>query len=362
MKKSLPKNSSFVNNQEGYVAFAVTFIVMIIISLVVLGFAANSRQEQANALNNQLSTAAYYAAESGVNDAYAVIEGDNAAGTNVAPNLQTCAPSNYGNLNLDNTDNVKVSCLLVNPDPPSLEFSPLVRGDSEAVPLDGNTLSQEGIETSESINSVTISWQNHSSSSSSPAPTFGSCPSASGDNRKGNFVATGSYNCGAGVLQIDVFPDTLAAFSGIPTGTSGEETVFLQPVGSGGSSSYNLSSYNAEVLPVGCGNSVNAEYDCTVKLSLSSAPSYYMRITPYYLDQDVSVSANDGSLDLANAQALIDSTGEAGGVLKRIQERVCISDICSDNAPINGLQSSSGICKDFITRPAYTYSSSTLCQ
>jgi Tfp pilus assembly protein PilX len=57
------------DKQAGMVAIMVTMILMIVISLIVVGFAQISRRNQRQALDRQLSTQAFYAAETGVNDA-----------------------------------------------------------------------------------------------------------------------------------------------------------------------------------------------------------------------------------------------------------------------------------------------------
>src|SRR5580698_3119973 len=99
-----------LNNQTGLASFLVTLIMMIIISLVVLGFAQIARHEQREALDNQLSSAAYYAAESGVNDAVNAIQNDNYLGLNPT-GKSTCAPDAIlNNNNLGN--NSSYSCLL----------------------------------------------------------------------------------------------------------------------------------------------------------------------------------------------------------------------------------------------------------
>ncbi len=64
MKKLRP----LTNEENGFASLVVAFIFIIIMALVTVGFAQVARREQQNALNSQLSTQAYYAAESGVND------------------------------------------------------------------------------------------------------------------------------------------------------------------------------------------------------------------------------------------------------------------------------------------------------
>ena len=61
-----------------------TMILMIVVGLIVLGFAQISRRNQRQALDRQLSTQAFYAAETGVNDAANLIKTAVQAGTVVA--------------------------------------------------------------------------------------------------------------------------------------------------------------------------------------------------------------------------------------------------------------------------------------
>ena len=55
-------------NQDGIVSLIVSITIMIIISLVVISFARLMRTEQEQALDRQLSSQAFYAAETAVND------------------------------------------------------------------------------------------------------------------------------------------------------------------------------------------------------------------------------------------------------------------------------------------------------
>ena len=61
-------------DQKGMAAILITLIMMIVISLIVLGFAQITRHDQQQALDKQLSTEAFYAAESGINDAINAIQ------------------------------------------------------------------------------------------------------------------------------------------------------------------------------------------------------------------------------------------------------------------------------------------------
>ncbi|HSX32249.1 MAG TPA: pilus assembly PilX N-terminal domain-containing protein, partial [Candidatus Saccharimonadales bacterium] len=81
--------------ESGMVAIMVTIILMIVISLIVLGFAQIARRNQRQSLDRQLSTQAFYAAETGVNDASKVIKAAIASGATVAAK-PTCTDSGGG--------------------------------------------------------------------------------------------------------------------------------------------------------------------------------------------------------------------------------------------------------------------------
>src|SRR5262245_28445627 len=53
-------------NQSGMAAIIVTLIIMIVLSLITLGFARIVNREQRQVADRQLNTQAFYAAESGV--------------------------------------------------------------------------------------------------------------------------------------------------------------------------------------------------------------------------------------------------------------------------------------------------------
>ncbi len=125
MKKPRP----VIEQENGFASLVVAFIFIIVMALVTVGFSQVARREQRIALNNQLTTQAYYAAESGVNDirnnlpAIIAEAGKNAA-TNQYFNGQQCLNNGpYSNLipsgSLNSADGVSYSCATVNLTPPN---------------------------------------------------------------------------------------------------------------------------------------------------------------------------------------------------------------------------------------------------
>src|SRR5580704_6402782 len=113
-------------HEAGIVSIMVTMVMLIVISLIVLGFAEISRTEQRNTTDAQLSVSAYYGAESGINDALAVISAYYPPGQqipvkpdcNVDNNLAD--PYHWLNGIVNNNDKVSYTCLTVNPTPITL--------------------------------------------------------------------------------------------------------------------------------------------------------------------------------------------------------------------------------------------------
>ncbi len=344
------KSRAFLTHesQTGFAAFAVTLILMVVLSLIVLGFAANSRDEQQRALDDQLSTAAYYAAESGINDAYAVIKGDLQNNLAIAPQTQcnngpyvnSTGPTNSNNL----TGNVTYTCLLVNPTPTSLQYTSEPTAEGQVVPL---FAANNG-----PVTSINISW-----SATNGTGNFSGCPNST----QGTFPARASWSasCSAGVLQVDMVP--ASGWSSAQDLQNQATTVFLEPLANGNPSPQTVTAGEAGLFGGSCSASSSQVFGCFVNFNVPSASGYYLRIIPIYDEANYAVSA-DGQTPLTNAQAVIDSTGKARDELKRVEEHVSINPVGNNNsAPDEAIQSQSGICKMFSTFPGSTSGNSLNC-
>lgn len=355
--------------EGGYAAFTATLIIMVVISLIVLGFANNARNEQQRGLNNQLSLAAYYAAESGINDAYAIIKADLATGIQPPAQTQACHGPAYdpsasstvlGPSGASPTNYPSYSCLLVNPTPPSLQYSPIDVGHGQVVPLFGvSQASGHPV----SVRSVTISWQE---SGLSPSARFTGCPTT-----PYSFPAQANWsNCGAGMLQVDLVP--ASGWSTVQQLQAATQSYFLEPLYNSGSGGHNTienvgTTSNGVDFGTTCGS--GREYACTITLQNlpaaifgppgRSQAAYYLHIVPIYENADVTVTAAGCTglgacsrpVDLADAQASVDSTGQDGSELKRIEERISINPVGDNNQPPAALQTQNSLTKQFTTRP-----------
>ena len=322
------------HKEAGMVAIMVTLILMIVISLIVLGFAQISRRNQRQALDRQLSTQAFYAAETGVNDASDLIKQAVASGQPVA-DKPDCASTGGGFYNrdpvIDSTSGVEYTCLTVDPTPASLIYSS-VGMKSTVVPL---------IADSGTIAKITLTWQSKDDSST-PA---NNCPTTFGNNV---FVAVASWTCGYGVLRFDLVPTAGALdMAALQNATMTSFLVPLRP-GSGGSA-------NPIAYTTGGGNNklgvVCTNASCSYAVSFAAPQSqYYMRVSSIYKDVSLQIDAVDGSgnpVRLRGAQAVIDATGKAQDVLRRIQVRVPLAGSSTNLLSDYAIQSNEAICKRF---------------
>jgi Tfp pilus assembly protein PilX len=322
------------SKEAGMVAIMVTLVLMIVISLIVLGFAQISRRNQRQALDRQLSTQAFYAAETGVNDATELIKSALASGTAVAdkPDCASDGSGFYASLDsvIDDDSNVEYTCLMVDPTPNSLVYSSIGK-NSTVVPL---------IAESGTISSVRLTWQSKDGSAT-PATT---CPNSVSNV----FSTTGNWTCGYGVLRFDLVPTAGSALSlgGLQDNTMTSFIVPLRPGSAGGVASVNYAAGgDNNRLGVVCSDS-----NCSLTINFAAPQSqYYMRISSVYKDVSLQVVASSGAtpVSLQGAQGLIDATGKAEDVLRRIQVRVPLINSSTNLLSDYAIQSGEAICKRF---------------
>jgi hypothetical protein len=319
-------------NQSGIVAIMVTIIVMLVISLIVLGFANIVRREQRQSLDRQLNTQAFYVAESGVNYAVQQIKD---LGLSAAPiaDKDDCGsdavfPGPGGSYDIDPANNVKISCLLVDPSPPSLKYDHIGTDQSRIIPVrsaDGSP-----------INTITFSWEDTDDATTSAATCASNFPRA----------VSWSASCGAGILRFDLVPTPPSGFdrSFLINSTM---TAFLRPR-PGGVSTLSYGSATTGLNGQGAAPEVKCNgtgaHLCTLTVDSLGAISYLIRVKSIYKPNKLTITANT---DIIGTQAVIDSTGKANDVLRRIQVRVPTTNLSDDLFPEFAIQSVETICKRF---------------
>lgn len=297
------KDRALKANQEGMVAIITTMVIMVVVTLVVSSFALIVRREQQQSLDRQLSTQAFYAAESGISAAYDALQKNKLTGS-----ITTCdgfgtgatGTAEYSNRTV--SGNIGYSCVLVDYTPPELDQS-LSPSDAPVImPIKANGLTQ-----------ITISWQN-----SVPAGSFES------GSRANDFGLPQNGTLNTAMLKATLIP----GFDGPQTRDSllnGTQSVYLYPregmVGSvdsiSGVDGAN-GSLNGNFVSGNC-NTAKTPYNCQATITLAAGRSYFLALKTYYQNAKVRITSDSPS-GFIGAQATIDVTGKAADVLRRLQE------------------------------------------
>jgi hypothetical protein len=359
------KESSLLTNQRGIVSIAVTVILMTIITLIVLGFATIARREQQQALDRQLSADAYYAAESGVNYFAEQLRNGSIGGdvddcnTSRTTILADPAVRTLG-------DGVEYTCALISQSVDSVDF-PLGKDESRVLRLT--------IPATETIGSVEIDWEDE----------LGTRNFACNDNHylpQGEFTANTPYNP-SGILCGS--PSGMGAFSNstaimrttiIPTTATftrndlinRSPTYFLYPkvdpssatTDDFGSKSASMAAdQQGDFLDAYCSTAVPPSTKfCRARITnintnLVATNTVYLRLRSIYRSSNVKVrvfNSSGAQMEINGAQAKIDVTAKASGVVKRIQAKIPLTQ--NYYLPEFGLQTAQSLCKRFSTWPA----------
>ncbi len=350
-------------NQGGMASILVVLIMSVVITLIVIGFAQVATREQSNALQAQLSTTAYYAAETGVNDAINIIKSNpdkpnadyakdycgNPANSPIS-SVQTQealydqlyqSNTNTTNFSTDNNGlgNTTYTCLLVNPSPSVLTTD--VSSSSQVIPVD--TAGQ-------AIRTINLTWN-------SPNPNIQWSSNNCQTTNPPALPQPTSYNCALGILRIDLVPiiyqpTTPPSISKSALLTDAM-TAFLIPNNSNQAPVNFTANSTSDTSPI-YGASCTPAVGCKVSIDVGlSTNEFYLRVNTIYGGSGVlSLTATDNAgnnLPLTGAEYVIDSTGSSAGVLRRIQVAVPIVE--ATNIPGYAIQTTNDICKEFYIIP-----------
>lgn len=364
----LMKRIPLQDRQEGFAALVVAITLVIILSLLTVSFAQLMRNELNQSTNRQLSEQAYYAAESGVNDAERAILADpthtvtkTGCGPYASPNPLIPSQKYLTDNNVDAgsptaTHSVQWTCLLINPYPGSLEYSPV--GTSTPTVFSAQAVSQGGSGPVD-VSSLTVHWTD---ADNSATPYFRNV-SGYGSNTAFPPITSwkdgsGNPSIGAVRLQISVAPATFSTTS-LADGTV---TAYLYPSTdtSNQSLTFNYGAANNQtsqgtILNGGC-NTSNQPLACSSTIYFSPAVPVnswlVFSLRSLYGDTHVYITANTSlgsTVYFKGAQTVVDSTGRAQNVLKRIEARV--PDQPKYDFPGFPLDSAGDICKQLSTYP-----------
>lgn len=322
-------------DESGFVAIFTVLIIMSVLALISIGFSNITRRAQRRTLDNQQNTQAFYAAESGINDALAKLA--------ITPtyNKTTCKDSADGfNYTLDSELDVGYTCLLISTDNPSLEVTG-VPVESSAPPkiLDMNT------STGQPVKSFDVTWSSASGSATIPS-TLGLTPLS-------------GWTGLLGMVRMDITPVDFArdatAFNRDSLALKGY-SFFLYPTTNVSASNtntvFNGSADQNGLVFVKCASSTPP---CVAHMELGNpvAGKYKIRISSIYSSVNVTINngvdTDNNATNWVGGQAVIDVTGRAGDIFRRIQARVRLSR--SGVSSSYALESATSICKRLEAAP-----------
>ncbi len=339
-------------NEDGIVAIIVATIIMVILSLLTLGFARLMQNEQRQALDRSLSTQAFYAAESAINEAVSKIQD----GTFTA-NKDRCAQGSTPFTGLvDSSIGSEYTCLLIDQAPASLEYnqSSISTTASKIIPLkaEGGT----------AINRIAINWDD----SAITNPVY-SCPSTPVSLPRLDLWPANS----PGMLRVDIIPaDTLNRQALINDTVS----LYLYPapaapvsnpcaVASIDYNNHNDSNEKGQLIPVNCQTGYQPR-DCDLFIDGLNARQYFIRVRAIYKPSNMSIRIYNNTspttpLKIVGVQVKVDATGKASDVLRRIQAHVPAYK--SYPVPDFVIQTTDSICKQVSIAPAPTNTVNNSC-
>lgn len=377
------KQKSIHGNQEGVVAIVVTVIVLLVISLTALGLARLARREQQQSLDKQLSSEAFYLAESGVNDAVKVINDPTKTYTWSTKNREKCddlplddttpptpsignkfdlltpASPMYGTVKPFLLDPLGIggsegqySCVLIKHDLDTIEYSSI--NTSKSSYADITSVNDAGAQVP--LGSLTFGWQDINDTNNS----FRSSPII-------DFPKLTVWGTTTGILRLD-----LTDLNGIKKENDlslSTTTLYLYPKGPDAGPlntvTFGLST-NAGTIPQNKGLIVDGKCDatdttaprlrkCNVTINGLDGSHYFARLKAIYNPVQVSFKSGTPGVKIRGVQTQIDSTGKAADVLKRIQVRVPLRSAYA--YPEYAVESVDGVCKRISVWPPGKYSS-----
>jgi hypothetical protein len=338
--------------EEGLAAIIVATVIMVVLSLITLGFARLMQREQRQSLDRSLSTQAFYAAESAINKAVSLIQDETNPYVNDKDNCNADASFNGS---VDASVGAEYTCVLIDQAPKTLEYTQgsISTSASKVVPIRS--------ENNAPIAQIRLAWEDPNLFSttvgSSTTPVFG-CVAPS-------LPVYTAWNARTpGMIRLDLIPTTTLDRTSIINNTI---SLFLYPSSAGcsgpGQTTINYSAHMAanakgQIVRVNCAAG-NLPRDCELYINIDTAvkpTQYYMRVKSIYHSSDMTVRLYDSTgasasqLGIKGAQVQVDATGKVNDVLRRVQVRVPVSK--SYPVPDYVIQTTDSICKQIQVAPA----------
>ena len=326
--KQTPDNAS---SQAGFAAILVTLIVVGLITLMTIGFLQVVSREGRDSLDRQLSTQAFYAAETAVNDAQQLMRSND-----LITAKTECDVSGPG-WNPELSAGIEYTCVLTEMDLEELYYQNIGIDRARGIRL--NAVDTGGSVTE--IGQVNLAWRTRQPDvDSPPLGASGSQFPPAGDNS-----GFGPHGL-APVLRVTITP--LSGPNALHRQSLVENTytTFLRPTsdGSNATAAYEAGATNVAsqgtIQQVDC----NSGDMCNFTIRDLNFTNALLTVRAIYGEAELTIDS-DSDIRFRGEQVIIDATGRAGDVLRRIQVR--LSDDGGAQVPPFAIEAAAGICKDY---------------
>lgn len=374
------------SKQQGVVSLFIVIFTTLLLTVLVVGFLRIMIQEQKQAINQDLSQSAYDSAVSGVEDAKRVlrscVQGDAAVCNKIdagkcdtisATGLVSAASADSSET-IINSDGTTTSlqqgytCVLIDRQSPDY-IGNLIEGTPQMVPL--RVINTSG--TTNGITKIKIEWM-HKDNGAAGTGFAGGDPASLVQPTAAAGVSLPLKNgwsaSSPAMLRVQaVLPPDASSVNLADLNGNIASTVFLRPstINNAVNADISLPGLRAtsgdtpvkvSPLPVSCSNDtyLAGGYACSVTLlvpaSIGSVPLQssvaFLRLDALYRNTSyrITVDGIDGpnSLKFDSVQPIVDSTGRAGNLYRRVSSRL---DMSSFIVPPAGINITGSLCKDF---------------
>ena len=317
-----------IKRQDGAVALITAIIISLLLSIVLTGFIIVMVSEQRQATDSEQSVNAYYAAESGVEDAIGKIKGG----------LRTNQPCD-GTITSKNVNLESTSPGAVGWNCQSITFS----GQPSGRLQDPDAATQLDLSSASAFTSINLKWELSALNNNFTPPASGVIPSA---------AAWGATRPAAVELSVISYPKTATFLASAIT----TQNYLVLPGNIGPGSGSIAGGAGSNPLRGNCAS--GPAYKCSINLTgfITTGPaarSYVLRIRTRYKGTDYQMTAYNGAIvtNIPDGTATIDVTGKAGDVYRRVVYKVPFTknvvkgldyvlysdtDICKDISIIGG--------------------------
>lgn len=382
-------SSNIGKREEGFVSLFTVIFFMLLISVITIGFLRIMSIEQRQALDNDLTASALASAESGIEDAkrailkYSSLPPSDPLKADLRTALtSTACDALFSNANIRSALNIRndgsitgqanlnqfYTCLSVNLNSPDY-VSSSTAGKSEFIPLrsqNGNSFDQ--IKVSWHLVSTTVGKdgdgipQRYAPGLTLPRVTDSNPVNSWTDRGYPAYMRVEVYGFPNGNFNRNSVNDRTRSVFLVPNTSSngaaaGEnDPILLSTVDP---LPHNFDVAKTGVRGVRCKGNPPAvavgTYACTATIELPNDPglrgnnnNYYLRLTPLYgathFRAELKDSATNSIVNFSEVQPIIDVTGRASDVFRRIQARVRLDSIT--DLPEYTVESADTICKN----------------